>query len=549
MSKKLKENGLVEGSMIAYISVIVTKILGALYVIPFYAIIGEAAGYIYSSAYTLYNLVLNASTSGIPTAMSILIAKYNTKGLYYTKKKVYKTGAIVVFGIAITLFLVLQIFSYGFASFYLDKMQGNEIVNINTIASAIRAMSYCLLFAPFLSVKRGYLQGHNYIASSSYSQVVEQVVRIAVVLIGSYFVVNIIGLGQAVGANVALAGAAVGAAASLLYLQLSTSKKMAAPTNRINDEAVPRTKNIIKEILRYSIPVVIVATSTNLYEIVDMKFVVTGMLSFPEYADQTANIASVIATWAPKICMLVSALSMGLTASLVPSMTGSFVQKKYGEVNRKFVLAINTIIVVALPIAFGLSLLSTPVFTLFYGPNECGSLVLKYLCFVSVLSSIKIVICMSLQSLGRAKLVCGCTLLGLIINAILDLPLIFLFHFIGITPYLAPMLATVCGVVATISVALISLKKNMNFKYIMIVKTLIKSILPNAALVVAVLLLKLVLPIPESRGIMLIIILGVYGVVGGGAYGIVAYKLKLIQEIFGDNFIEKILIKLHLKRK
>lgn len=548
MAKKLKQNGLVEGSTIAYISVIISKILGALYVIPFYAIIGEEAGYIYSAAYTVYNLVLNASTSGIPTAMSILVADYNTRNLQRTKRKIYNVGLLTVGGISILLFLMLQIFAGQLAGFYMGQMQESAVVNTGSIAMAIRAMSLCLLFAPFLSVKRGFLQGHNYIAHSSYSQVVEQVVRIAVVLAGSYLTVKLLGLGGGAGVNVALAGAAVGAAAALIYLNVKTAGHDADVLRAVQREQVPSVKSLILQILKYSIPVVIVATSTNLYEIVDMKLMLVG-LGHLGFADSEIQlIASTLTTWTPKICMLISALSMGMTASLVPSITGSFVQKKYGEVNRKLVLAINTIIVVAAPLAIGLSLLSGPAYALFYSPSEYGAVSLAVMSFLSVLSSVKIIVCMSLQSLGRARLVCGCTLLGLAINAVLDLPMILLFNLIGLPAYLGATFSSAVGVIATITIALVSLKKRMKFRYVIIVRTLIKIILPCAALIAAVLVMKLFIPIPESRGILLVLTLGLFALVGGAAYGFTAYKLHLIQDIFGENFLGTILRKLHIKK-
>lgn len=548
MAKKLKKNGLVEGSMISYISIVITKILGVLYVIPFYAVIGSGE-YIYTSAYTLYNLVLNASTSGVPTAMSILVADYNTRGQQKTKQKLYRVGLLAVGSISLLIFLILQIFAGSFSSFYMSNMADGAVVNHTSVANAIRAVSVCLLFAPFLSVKRGYLQGHNYIAHSSYSQVVEQIVRIAVALGGAYFVISILGLSVGFGVNVALIGAAAGAAIALLYLQLKTAGSAQAAEYTVENEHVPSTKSIVFKILKYSIPVVIVATSTNLYEIVDMKLIVTALSNILHYpAEATQAIASTMANWTPKICMLVSALSMGLTASMVPSITSSYAKKKYGEVNRKFVLSINTIIVVAFPLAIGLSMLSTPVYTLFYSNSEYGSYALKVMCFSSVIASVKIVVCMALQALGRARLVCGCTLLGLLINAVLDLPMILLFNVIGLPPYLGAIIASMIGFSATIAIAMTSLKKHMHFRYIMIVRTLIKAVLPCAALIVSVLLLKLIIPIPETRGVMLILLLVLFGIVGAGAYGLVAYKMHLIQDVFGENFFDTILRKLHLKR-
>ena len=42
--KKLKKTNFLEGAFIATLCIIITKIMGVLYVIPFYKIIGEQAG-------------------------------------------------------------------------------------------------------------------------------------------------------------------------------------------------------------------------------------------------------------------------------------------------------------------------------------------------------------------------------------------------------------------------------------------------------------------------------------------------------------------------
>ena len=69
----MKKNKFVEGTMFAYAMILITKVVGALYVIPFYKIIGEAGGVLYSYAYSVYNFFLDISTSGVPTAVSIII--------------------------------------------------------------------------------------------------------------------------------------------------------------------------------------------------------------------------------------------------------------------------------------------------------------------------------------------------------------------------------------------------------------------------------------------------------------------------------------------
>ena len=57
----MKKNSFVEGTFIATFAIIIVKVLGVLYVIPFYRIIGESGGSLYSYAYNVYNLFLNIS--------------------------------------------------------------------------------------------------------------------------------------------------------------------------------------------------------------------------------------------------------------------------------------------------------------------------------------------------------------------------------------------------------------------------------------------------------------------------------------------------------
>ena len=73
--RTLRKNNLAEGTLIAYFAILFTKILGALYAIPFYAIVGEEGGVLYSYSYTIYNLFLSISTAGIPVAVSKMVAE------------------------------------------------------------------------------------------------------------------------------------------------------------------------------------------------------------------------------------------------------------------------------------------------------------------------------------------------------------------------------------------------------------------------------------------------------------------------------------------
>ena len=143
----MKKNSFVEGTFIATFSIILVKILGVLYVIPFYKIIGESGGALYSYAYNVYNLFLNISTAGIPVAISKIISEYNTLEMYEAKERAYKIGKKIIGMIAIIAFFLLFVFSKEFAILILGEIEG--VKTLSDVAFVIRCVSICLLIIPF----------------------------------------------------------------------------------------------------------------------------------------------------------------------------------------------------------------------------------------------------------------------------------------------------------------------------------------------------------------------------------------------------------------
>lgn len=548
MSKKIKKDTFVQGTMIAYFAIILTKVMGALYSIPFYAIIGEEGGVIYSCAYNVYNLFLSISTSGIPVAVSIIISEYNSLRMFRAKEKTNQVATKAVFIFSTFAFLIMFVFAEQIGRFFMTDEAGG--VSGSDMALAIRAVSFCLLIIPFLSMKRGYLQGHEFISISSYSQVIEQFVRIFVVLVGSYIVINIFSMSIHVGVAVALSGAFFGGAAALWYLtsKINKNREVFITADGPVDNRNVKTNVILKKIVKCCVPIIIVSIANNLYDLTDMKLVMMGLeqLNFPGAESQI--IASVKATWAPKICMIINSLAIGLSSSVVPYIVSSYVKKRRKEVNKKFNHAINTVIIVTVPCAIGIMMLSEEVYHAFYGASDYGASILALQVIINVISSITMVASMALQSINRAKLVCATTVLGLIINAVLDLPFIYLFNFIGWEPYLGASVASIIGYSVSLYVMLKNLKFTMRFRYRSINRLVLRMIIPLAAMIFVVWALGFVLPGTEKGYLMLLVSLAVYGITGGAVYLFLCYKIGCLQDVFGDS-VDRVLIKLHLKKR
>ena len=98
--------------------------------------------------------------------------------------------------------------------------------DVNSIVLVVRTISFCLLIIPFLSVLRGYLQGNKYLNDPSYSQLIEQIARIIVVLVGSYVAINVLQLNISTGVSVALLGTVLGGLAAYLFLKWKSCRNI-----------------------------------------------------------------------------------------------------------------------------------------------------------------------------------------------------------------------------------------------------------------------------------------------------------------------------------
>lgn len=541
----MKKNSFVEGTFIATFSIILVKILGVLYVIPFYKIIGESGGALYSYAYNVYNLFLNISTAGIPVAISKIISEYNTLEMYEAKERSFKLAKRIIGIIALIAFFVLFVFAKEIAVLILGNISGGN--SLNDVAFVIRCVSFCLLIIPFLSVTKGYLQGHKYITPSSVSQIIEQVVRIAVILMGSYIIINVLNKSVSLGVGVAVSGAFFGGVVAYIYLLIKMKKnkdefKVSTKPDKVSD------KEIIKKILSYALPLIIVSIATDIYSLTDMTLVLKASYKLGYTGSESELISSIISTWTPKICMIINAVAIGLSTSLIPHMVSSFVKKDMTEANKKFNQAISIIIVSTLPLSVGIAYLSRPIYTLFYGYSLYGTLILRYTAFQALFASIYIVISMALQSLNMFKVVYKSTILGFLTNAILDVPLMYLMKKLGTHAFYGAIIATILGYVLSYTISLSSLKKQLGFSFKGIVDTIKKSMLPILSMTCVLILINLFLKLNVSGSIKIFMTCLFYALVGGFVYLSISYKIGLLESVFEKEFIDKIFKKLKIRR-
>ena len=547
MSKKLNKNTFMQGAFVATLGIVISKILGMIYVIPFYAIIGEGGGSLYGYAYNIYSIFLSISTAGIPLAISSITSEYNTLGLYANKEKTFKIAKRYLNVIGIISFLVLFIFAKDIAYLIIGNNTGGN--SIEDITFVIRTISLSILVVPTLSVYCGYLQGHKYITPTSKSQVLEQVVRVAVIIAGSFAAVKLFGLETKYAVAIALLGATIGSVASYLYLLVIRKKHKDELNTDIDlSTATISAKDIFKKVIWVAFPFIFCDVCKSLYNSVDTFFVVRTLTGLGYETIQAETIMGIISTWGNKLNMIVIAIGTGFAVSLIPNITSSLVNKDYKDVNVKINQTFKTLFYTTIPMTLGLSFLSVPVWKSFYGASEFGPIVFRFsiiVALVTVLLSATQVIALTFK---EYKILLPSVVAGLVLNAVLDIPLMIGIHKLGGYAFYGATLSTCLGHILTIYLVLHFIKKKYNLSLKESYKSGFKSLLFTGIMLGILFLISLVVPLENSSRLLSVLLVLGYTLVGGGIYLLLTYKFKLLQDVFGEEMLNKIKTKLKLKR-
>lgn len=540
----MKKNSFIQGAFIATFGIVLSKILGMIYVIPFYSIIGDQGGALYGYAYSIYSIFLGISQAGIPLAISKIISEYNVLGYYDAKKRAFKLGKKTLTILGVICFLIMFVFAGNISDLIIGDITGGNTKE--DVTFVIRVISTAVLVVPLVSIYRGYLQGHKYIAPTSVSQVLEQFVRVFIIIFGSYLTLKVFNLSLTTTVGVAVFSATVGALCSYFYLVFKTNKnkrQLERKTMKV-DEPKITDKEIVQKILIYAFPFIMIDVFKSLINSVDVFMLVKVLVNGIGYTmEQAETIMSVVSTWGLKINMIIVSISTGLMVSLIPNLTASFVKNDMDDVRSKINQTLQTLLFFTIPMTFGLSVLAKPVWTVFYGVSEFGPSVYQYYVFVALATTLFTVSISILQLLKEYKRVFIGLLSGLLTNALLNIPLLYGFHNLGLPAYYGSITSTILGYSLCSFMSLHYIGKKYKVSYEDTIKKVINIVLTTLLMVIVLLLFKNIIPFTSTSRIVNILIILVYTVIGGLIYFVIMFKTKLIYQIFGVNNVNKIIRK------
>lgn len=540
----MKKNSFMEGAFVATLAIIISKVIGILYVIFLYPMLGEKGGALYGYAYAIYTLFLGISIAGIPFAISKITSEYEALGYFYTKEKAYKIGKLFISILGIIGFLFMFIFSDKIGYYFVGNNTGGNTVE--DVSFVIKVISTALLVVPILSVSRGYLQGHKYIGVSSYSQVIEQFARVSLLLIGTYLALNVFKLGLTNSVGVSVFAATFGAIIAYLYLYLKIKKEHLDNNNyKISDiERRITNKSILKKIIIYAIPFVLINSIRSMFSFIDLSDINKAMVLLGYKFSEAEEVASIFSTWGGKLESIVFAISTGLVISMIPHITSSFALGNKKDIARKVNTSIQVLLFVLIPLVIMISVLTVPIWNIFYGYNALAHTVFRIFILGTLFIALYNLTCSILNCISESKIVMLSVAVGLSLKLIFNKALMNSMYLLGFHPSYGITLTSILAFTIASLINLYYIKTKVGINYKDTFSKLGNILFGTSIMLIAMLLLQFIVPFNNESRIASLFILGFYGIIGVVIYLCIMINNNTVYDIFGINIFSEIKKKL-----
>ena len=525
-------SNLLKGTMILTVGLLLSRIIGILYVIPFYQIIGEEYIALYQYAYTPYSIMLAIAVSGVPVAVSKFVSKYNALGDYATGRKLVKSSMVLMTVTGFLGFLVLYFLADPIA--HLIIKDDEAVFSVNDVASVIKFVSFAVIVVPVMSLIRGFFQGYQHMTPTAVSQLWEQIVRILFVLLGGFLVVYIFNGTEKTAVSFAVFAAFLGAIASLFVLYWYWKKlkpefnSLLSSSGQLNSDV--SLTNIYKEMLIYTVPFALVGVINPLFQFIDMITFNSSMSAIGIRGDVSNTLLGMLNFSAHKLVMIPVMLATGFSMALIPYITSYYAKKDFAQVRKSLDQTFQILLFLTVPAAMGISVLADEFYLVFYEASETGATVLAHYAPVAILFALYPVTTAILQGIDRQKLIILNLLLGILAKLVLNTPLIKAFETDG------AIMATACGYLVAIVLNLFAIRKTLHYKSNMVVRRIMLILIVNMAMLALVFIVKLgfgqfVSIDTKLEGLLAIIICAG---IGAAFYGFVTLRLGLAQKLFGE---------------
>lgn len=352
--EKTNKGSFVKGAAILAIAGLLCKIIGAFFRVPLYNLLGDGMAY-YEAVYPFYSALLVVSTSGVPSAISRMVAECVAVNDYAGAKRVFRKAQLLL--------LIIGVVSAAFLFFGAEWL--SQSVKVGEGAKyAFRALAPAVLFVSFMCSYRGYLQGLQRMTGTAVSQLIEQAVKL---IAGLILAGILLPKGPEFGAMGALLGIGLSEFLAMIVIALFYRNSCKVSLS-VDADAVPAKRNerIIADLLAIAVPVTIGGCIMPITGIIDSNLIVSTLLKIG-FTLEEANMRFVaLRTNVTTIINMPAVITIALCMSLIPAVGAARKRNDMDEVKSLTVTGIKFATIVGFPCAAGLFVVGGTVIDFLY---------------------------------------------------------------------------------------------------------------------------------------------------------------------------------------
>jgi len=308
-------NKIVTGGLLLTMSSFIVKLLSAVYKVPFQNWTGDIGFYVYQQIYPIYGLAVSFSLTGLPAFVSKVVSEAEDSQTLQRRLQELNTWFMSA---GIGIFVLLQV-----GAGWLAQAMGDP-----QLTASIQSVSFFFLFLPFLALVRGYFQGEANLAPTSISQVAEQLVRVAVLLMVAFFFTqntwDVYEMGS-FAFHSSWLSAVAGGAVLLFYLNKRGEMK-----NYLRSLKPRWSLTMGKRLLREGLLFVAVSSLMILMQFVDSFTVFNGLIE-AGYPDAVAMTLKGVYDRGQPLIQLGMVVGIGFSMTSLPLLRKWALAKEWGE--------------------------------------------------------------------------------------------------------------------------------------------------------------------------------------------------------------------------
>lgn len=354
-----KKTTFVKGAAILAAVGLICKLIGVLFRIFAVRIVGEPGMYYYELVYPTYSWLLIISSSGIPTAISRMVAERAAVGNYDGARRIFRHSLLLLLLIGAVTSALMFFGAEWIGTALLGSDRGSMY--------SMMALAPALLFVSLMCAYRGYLQGLQRMTGTSVSQLSEQVIKFVVgLLLAAYLFNRFAGTEwqNAAGAAGLLLGVSVSELLSLFVMMIFYARTRGQYVATMADPN-PHEK-VFGPMLAVAIPITLGASILPIANVLDSAMI-TRLLMRVGFQPEVAKLNyTALCTYVRSVINLPATLTVGIAMSIVPAISAARARKDHAGVKQLSRLSLKIAMAIGIPCAVGLSVLAGPIIKLLY---------------------------------------------------------------------------------------------------------------------------------------------------------------------------------------